>query len=61
MRESFVAYAAGEPGIHNTPEDRCKPSWIAGQTWLAGRPQGNATPLGPSDPSEALVGLPADS
>ena len=26
MRESFVAYAAGEPGIHDTPEDWCKPN-----------------------------------
>ncbi len=25
MRESFVAYAAGEPGIHDTPEDWRKP------------------------------------
>ena len=39
MRESFVTYAAGEPSIHDTPEDRCKPSSIAGQTWLAGRSQ----------------------
>jgi hypothetical protein len=26
MRESFVAYAAGELGIHDTPEDWCKPA-----------------------------------
>jgi hypothetical protein len=60
MREIFVAYAAGEfttlPKIGANPTLDRRTNMVSG----AGR-RGNVTPLGPSDPSEALVGLPADS
>src|SRR6516225_846795 len=52
----------GNPAFATLPKIGANPTLDRRTNMISGPgPRGNATPLGPSDPSKALVGLPADS